>query len=201
MTDKLHYLFFIIAVIGLFVGGFALASVQSAHDKIDNFTIEIPVVDVFDWRNNTEFWEFINDNYVSEQEHNVTKADIELNFDEITKNKLDIKKKFPQGSAVEEEPQSVIADTPFLTLKMDKTEFLLGEKIIFRGNAHPNDPVLITIKRADRTLEQHAVSKTEIINGQYVTEFPTRFDDIPGTWSAYARQGSDQTKTLTFKVL
>ena len=36
--DKLHYLFFAIAIIGMFLGGFALASVQSAHDKIDNFS-------------------------------------------------------------------------------------------------------------------------------------------------------------------
>ncbi len=198
--DKLSYLFFTITVIALFIGTMGLIGQQVNFTKINN--IEIP--ETFDWRTDKAFWKFVNDNYISENELNKTNDDIKAEFltfkNEIVKIKNDIKNKFPQASTVEDEEKTVIAGTPFLTLQIDKTEFVLGESITFRGTAHPSDAVLITIKRADRSLDQHAVSKTEIINGQYVTEFPTSFDDVPGTWSAYARQGSEQTKTLTFKV-
>ena len=198
--DKLSYLFFAIAVIGLFVGGFALASVQSAHEKIND--IEIP--ETFDWRTDTAFWKFVNDNYISEGELNKTKDNIEEKFstfqNEIVSIKKDIKSKFPQASDVEEEEQTSIGTTPFLTLKMDQTEFLLGEVIVFHGIASPTHPVLITLKLPDRTLESIAVSKTTIINGEYTVEFQTKFDSPKGTWQVYARQLSDQTKTLTFIV-
>ena len=119
---------------------------------------------------------------------------------EIVKIKNDIRNKFPQASSVEKEEQETIASTPFLTLKMDQTEFLLGEIITFRGNASPNYPIMITIKLPDRTLESVPVSKTAIINGEYSGEFQTSFDDPKGTWQVYARQLGDQTKTITFKV-
>ena len=198
--DKLSYLFFPIAVIGLFIGGFALASVQSVHDKIN----DIEITETFDWRTDKDFWKFINDNYISEGELNQTNDDIEANFitfqNEIVKIKKDIKSKFPQASEVEQQEQTSISTTPFLTLKMDQTEFLVGEVIVFHGIASPTHPVIITVKLPDRTLESVAVSKTAIINGEYTAEFQTQFDSPKGTWQVYARQLSDQTKTLTFKV-
>ena len=201
MMDKLHYLFFAIAIIGLFAGVFGLASVQSAHDKIN--AIEIPE-ESFDWKTDKEFWKFINDNYISEGELNKTKNDIETKFDtfqnEIVKIKIDIKNKFPQASDVETQEQTSTSSTPFLTLTMDQTEFLVGEVITFRGMATPTQAVIITLKLPDRTLEAIGVSKEAIINGEYTAEFQTKFDSPLGTWQVYARQLDDQTKTLTFTV-
>ena len=113
----------------------------------------------------------------------------------------DIISKFPRAADVIDEGQSsTTLTTPFLTLKMDKIEFVLGNTIMFRGTAQPNDPIQITLKRADRTLEPIAISKTDIINGAYIANYTLRLDDPVGTWQAYARQLSEQTRTLTFIV-
>ena len=85
-------------------------------------------------------------------------------------------------------------------MKLDQDTFLLGEVIKFHGVAQPSHAVIITLKLPDRTLESVAVSRTEIINGEWFGEFQTRFDSPAGTWAIYARQLDDQTKTLTFKV-
>jgi len=199
--DKIHISIFLILGVAIFLGAMGVIGAQTNSNKIND--IETPT-EGFDWKSDKEFWKFINDNYVSEGQLNITKKITNAEFatfkNEIVKIKNDIKNKFPVASPVDDEEQSAIADTPFLTLKMDKIEFVLGDSITFRGTAQPNDAILITIKQPDRSLEQHPISKTEIINGQYITEFPTSFDDAPGTWTAYARQGSDQTKVLTFKV-
>jgi len=198
--DKLHYLFFAIAVIALFVGGFSLSSVQSAHDKIND--IEFP--ETFDWRTDKAFWKFVNDNYISENELNQTKDDIKEKFDlfqtEIVKIKNDIRNKFPQASTVEQEGQTAIAETPFLTLTMEKTEWLLGDTLMFTGTAHPNDLVSITVKLPDRTLLTGSALPNEIVNGMYGIEIATSFDHAPGTWTVFAKQGKEQSKTLFFNV-
>jgi len=198
--EKLHYLFFTIAVIGLFVGGFALASVQSAHDKIN--AIEIP--ETFDWRTNTEFWKFVNDNYISEQELNKTRHNIEAKFslfqNEIVKIKNDIRNKFPQASDVEQEQQTVISGTPFLTLTIEKTEWTLGETLVFTGTANPHDLVSITVKQPNRMLLHGQALPSQIINGMYKIEVETEFDHTPGAWYVFAKQGKEQSDTLVFKV-
>lgn len=184
----------------MFLGAMGVIGAQTNSDKINDIgDIEIPVIEEgFNWRNNTAFWNFINDNYISEQEHNVTKAEVKLNFDEITKTKRDIKNKFPQGANVPDEGQTTGATTPFLTLTMDKTEFLAGEIIQFRGMAIPTHSIQITLKLPDRTLEPIVISKTDIVDGQYTAEFQTKFDSPKGTWTAYARQLGDQTNTISF---
>ena len=200
--DKLHYLFFAIAVIGMFLGAMGVIGAQNnSNENLIDATNEL-IIRVGALETDRDF----HDGFIIDLGKNFTALENQTNetFDifqsEIVKIKNDIRNKFPHGSDVEQEEQSVIADTPFLTLKIDQSEFVLGEPITFRGIANPNDAILITIKKPDRSLYQHAVSKTDIINGQYVTEYPTSFDDPPGTWSAYARQQSEQTKTLTFKV-
>jgi len=206
VNKKLHYLFFAIAVIGMFLGGFALATVQGAYDNpqiranqdninfLLNHTLKAVEVDILIGEQTlilkTELQLF----------QNQTDDTFTVFQNEIVKIKNDIRNKFPQGSPVEKEEQETIATTPFLTLKMDQTEFLLGEIITFTGIASPNYPIMITIKLADRTLESVPVSKTDIINGEYSVEFQTSFDDPIGTWQVYARQLGDQTKTITFKV-
>ena len=135
---------------------------------------------------------------VSNQNQTNEKFDIFQN--EIVKIKQDIKSKFPQASTVETTEQTSVSSTPFLTLAMNQQEFLLGEVITFHGIATPTHAVIITLKLPDRTLEAIGVTKENIVNGQWTAEFQTKFDSPPGTWQVYARQLSDQTKTLTFKV-
>ena len=128
------------------------------------------------------------------------------NYDEVITTqigdiRLDIKSKFPQAADVIDPGQtSVTLTSPFLSLKMDKTEFVLGNVVIFTGTAHPNDSIQITIKDSDRMLIPIVVSKTMIIDGSYTANYTLRLDDPIGTWQVYARQQSDQTKTLSFTV-
>jgi len=114
--------------------------------------------------------------------------------------RLDIKNKFPQASSTDQQSQTSGSSTPFLTLKMDDSDFILGNVVIFRGTAQPNHPIFITIKDSERMLTAIPVSKTEIINGAYIANYTLRLDDPTGTWEVYARQVSEQTKTITFTV-
>jgi len=204
--DKLHYLFFAIAVIGMFLGGFALASVQGLYD---NSQVQANQDNINFLLNHTlrtsEFNLLLGQQTLIQKSvlqlfQNQTNDKFDIFQNEIVKIKTDIKNKFPQASQVVQQEQSSIASTPFLTLEMDQTDFLLGEIIRFHGVASPTHAVIITVKLADRTLESVAVSKSEIINGEYTAEFQTRFDDPKGTWQVYARQSDDQTKTISFKV-
>ena len=204
VSKKLIYLFFLIAVIGAFLGGMGVIGAQNNFNSNENLT---KVVD-FLLEQNTELRSAFTDrgDLLEELENDIISNQTETNErfstfqNEIVAIKKDIKNKFPQASTVETQKQTSIGTTPFLTLKMDQTEFLLGEIIQFHGNASPTHAVIITIKLPDRMLESVAVSKSNIINGEYTAEFQTRFDDAKGTWQVYARQLDDQTKTLTFKV-
>jgi len=127
------------------------------------------------------------------------------NYDEIITTQIgnirqDIKNKFPMASNVPDQGSTSGASTPFLTLKMDKTEFVLGNIVIFTGTATPNNPIFITVKDSERVLTAIPVSKTEIINGAYIANYTLRLDDPIGVWEVYARQVSEQTKTITFTV-
>ena len=127
------------------------------------------------------------------------------NYDEIITSSIgairqDIKNKFPQASYVPDQGSTSKSSTPFLTLTMDKIEFVLGNTVTFTGTATPNDPVFITLKLPDRSLDSLAVSKTNIIDGSFSANFTLRLDDPIGIWKVYARQVSEQTKTITFTV-
>jgi len=202
--EKLTYLFFAIAVIGAFLGGMGVIAGQTNYDTNENLTEVINGILEFQQiqleTNDNVLFALKQTSIVQSNFQNETSDKFNIFQNEIVKIKTDIKNKFPQASQVVQQEQSSIASTPFLTLEMDQTDFLLGEIIRFHGVASPTHAVIITIKLADRTLESVAVSKSEIINGEYTAEFQTRFDDAKGTWQVYARQSDDQTKTLTFKV-
>ena len=113
----------------------------------------------------------------------------------------DILFKFPQSQGLPPEGQSTQSTPAFLTLVMDKTEFVLGNTVIFYGMAKTNNPVILTLKLPDRGLESIGIAKSEIINGQWTGNFTLRLDDPTGIWQVYARQGAvEQTKALSFTV-
>ncbi len=204
----IFYVFLAVGIVGVFLGAMGVIGAQNNFNdnendnanlvKVVNGILEFQQIQLETDANTLFVLKQIN--MVQSNFQNETSDKFSTFQNEIVKIKNDIRSKFPQASSVPQESQSAIAGTPFLTLKMDKIEFVLGDKIIFRGNAQPDDAIIITIKLADRTTVQHPISKTAIINGQYSTEFQTSFDDAPGTWTAYARQTGDTTKTLSFKV-
>ena len=127
------------------------------------------------------------------------KYDETISF-QIGNIRADIKSKFPQAADVIKQEQTSISSTPFLTLKMVQQDFFLGNVVFFSGMAQPNNPIFITIKDPTRELWQIPISKTQIINGAYMANYTLRQDDPVGVWTVYARQLSDTTKTLSFKV-
>jgi len=141
----------------------------------------------------------------SRSANNTQQIDLLTDYDKIITTQIgnirsDIISKFPQASDVIDEEKSSISDTPFLTLKMEKTDYVLGNVVFFMGTAQPNDPVFITLKDSSRSLWQIPISSTMIIDGSYMTNYTLRLDDPVGVWQVYARQISDTTKTLTFTV-
>lgn len=138
--------------------------------------------------------------------NNTQQIDSLQDYDKIITSSIgtireDIKNKFPQAADVIDQGQtSVTLTSPFLSLTMDKTEFVLGNEVIFTGTAMLNSPVFITLKLPDRALESIAISRTQIIDGSWTANFTLRLDDPIGVWQVYARQQSEQTRTLTFTV-
>ena len=142
----------------------------------------------------------------SRSANNTQQIDLLKDYDitittQIGNIRSDIKSKFPQAADVIDSGQtSVTLTSPFLSLTMDKTEFVLGNEVIFTGTAMLNSPVFITLKLPDRALESIAISRTQIIDGSWTANFTLRLDDPIGVWQVYARQQSEQTRTLTFTV-
>jgi len=200
--DKIHISIFLLLGITLFLSGMALIGVQNNSntnltDAVNGLIVELDEIGktnnkliglIFDLENNME----------SNQTAIYEKFDLFQN--EIVKIKNDIRNKFPQASTVEQEEQTVISETPFLTLTIEKTEWLLGDILVFTGAAHPSDLVSITIKLPDRTLLQGTALPSDIVNGMYRIEIATSFDHSPGTWVVFAKQAREQSNTITFKV-
>jgi len=81
--EKLHITIFLLLGVATFIGAMGLIGAQNNSDKIDN--IEIPE-EGFDWKTDTEFWKFINDNYISENElSNFNQTIISKNQDQDNK--------------------------------------------------------------------------------------------------------------------
>ena len=200
----IFYIFLAVAIIGLFLGAMGVIGSQNNSNNIKEIEIQLEEHIHFDWRTDKEFWKYVNDNYISEGELNSTKKEIKsyakLNKDSIVAIKEDIKNKFPQASTVEQEQQTVISDTPFLTLTIEKSEWTLGATLVFTGTANIHDLVSITVKLPDRKLLHGDALPSQIIDGTYRIEVETELDHAPGTWTAYAKQGKEQSKTLNFKV-
>jgi len=126
----------------------------------------------------------------------------EKNKDAITDVKLDIKSKFPQASNVVNTGSSVISNTPFLTLKIDKTSYIPGETIVFSGTANPDSTVIINIQKFGGCGQQDVCAAwvTADRNGVFELRFETEFDDPVGAWKAYVKAGEDRSDTIVFEV-
>jgi len=149
MMDKLSYLFFAIAVIAVFLSGFALASVQNLHDKIND--IEIPVVDTFDWRTDKAFWKFINENYVSENQlSNFNQTMISKNQDQD--NKIAVVE--ARTTNIKTTPTDTPKDQPSDSLKLQTTsadpsdfkfKFVRGDIVYITGKGTPSTNIRFQI--------------------------------------------------------
>jgi len=208
--DKLHYLIFLLIGLNFILAGLAVATVQGAYDQKRDVKLELTVNgllnDTKTLKENQSLFSQALGNTINRSANNTDRIIVLENYDdtitsEIGKINTKIKDKFPGTTSPPDEGQSTQSTPAFLTLNMDKTEYVLGNTVTFYGMAKPNIPVILTLKLPDRTLESLAASRTTIIDGQWSTNFTLRLDDPLGTWQVYARQGAtDQTKTLSFTV-
>lgn len=206
--DRLHYAQFLLIALSLFLGAWAVAGVQGAYNQ-DNPNLTEAVNGILEEQaNQKEINSLVLEAVADQTARSVQNTDriIDLeNYDntitqEIGKINSKVKDVLP-ASSVLDEGQSTQSTLPSLTLKMDQSEFVRGNTVIFYGMAKPNDPVILTIKLPDRDLESIGVSKNQILDGQWSANFTLRLDDALGIWQVYARQGAtDQTKTLSFTV-
>lgn len=207
INPHLLYIFFALAIIGILVSVYAIIGVQNNSNNINDIEISDDKITKEEqkWIKAWVAWYLFN-NYtktiIDPIQKDVTELrdDVKLNKGQIVGIKNDIKNKFPQASEVEEEEQTAISETPFLTLTMEKSEWTLGATIVFTGTATPHDLVSITVKLPDRTLLYGQVVPADIINGSYRIEIETEFDQPAGFWTVFAKQGKEQSTTLTFKV-
>jgi len=205
--DKLHYSLFLLIGLSLFLAAFSLATVQSAFETQDHSHLKLSEsqhnqLDFDIGASDVRMKEYV-DGQIMVLEQSLTALE---DYDTIITTQIgnirsDIISKFPQASDVQDQGQTAQSTPAFLTLKMDKSDFVLGNTVIFYGMAKPNNAVILTLKLPDRTLDSIAASKTQIIDGQWSANFTLRLDDPTGSWQVYARQGAgEQTKTLTFTV-
>jgi len=209
-SKRTHILFFILTGAALFVAGLAIATVQGAYDK--DFP-EHSHLKLSETQHN-ELDKDIGDaavtmkTFVNTQINSLNQTIIDntseakKNKDEITAVKVDIKNKFPQASDVTDTGSSVISNTPFLTLTIDKTSYIPGETIVFTGTANPDTTVIINIQKYGGCSAKDICAAWVMAdkNGQFRLEFETEFDDPVGAWKAYVKVGEDRSQTIVFEV-
>ncbi len=121
---------------------------------------------------------------------------------EILKNRVELRLA-PQGSGSTVPGDiTVPSQTPFLTLSIEKTEWLAGSTIIFTGTGIPEEIIVINMFKAGGCGQQDICSLWVKVdnNSNFRIEFETFFDDPIGTWKAYVKQGDLRSETIEFEV-
>jgi len=186
----------------------AAAGVAVGYNPTTTTTITktVTITEEFNWRNNTAFWKFINDNYYHEGELDQNFTDL-ITYDEtitkeIGKINSKIKNEVQTGGSVPTEGQTTSTAKKYLTLEMDKTEYVKGNTLLFTGQVViATQPVLIQFLLPDRSTFQLGVPTATIIDGMWMANYTIRLDDAVGTWQVYAtQQTADRTKSLQFTV-
>lgn len=90
-----------------------------------------------------------------------------------------------------------------LTLKIAKSEWGLGQTLVFTGSGVPGTTAILNVIKFGGCGQNDICSDWQKIdnNGSFRIEFPTAFDDSPGTWRAYVRVGDLSSDTITFEII
>ena len=208
MSNNLPLLFSIIlAVTAIGISGYAVSQVSQPADH-DHADLRALVSSGFNWNDDAGFWNYVNDNFVSEGELSSLEDVIEAHYSynqevldqitvEVVKNKVNIKGYHPLAANLDDEEQSVSGTTPGLTFKVEKSKFVLGEAITVSGTGEPGKPVFFSIVKVNTT---GTAATTVSDTGSYVHDIPTEFTDPEGSWKLWASQGREQSKTITVEV-
>ncbi len=199
---------FLILGLAVFLSAFALATVQGAYEIVEHSHLELSESqhlqldrDIGDSAATMKTYVIDKFNPLKE---NVTENTIETqkNKNAITAIKVDIKNKFPVGGSVDDPGTSVIANTPFLTLRIDKLSYIPGETIVFTGTGNPDSTVIINLQKYGGCGQEDICAAWTTVdrNGNFELRFETEFDDPVGAWKAYVKSGEDRSETIVFEV-
>lgn len=153
-------------------------------------------------------WKLDNEVHPNIQELNSTTlkiyTDKDRNREAIADLRLFVLRELKESETVP--PQSPTPSTPFaplVTLTVAKTEYGLGQTLIFSGSGVPGTTAILNVIKAGGCGQNDNCSEWAKIdnNGSYRIEFPTEFDDTPGLWRAYVRVGDLRSETVTFDVV
>jgi len=153
-------------------------------------------------------WKLDNEVYPVIQELNSTTfriyQDKDLNKEAIAELRLFVIKQIPATTPITS-PDPIIPKpfAPLLTLSISKSEWGLGQTLIFTGSGPAGDTAILTVVKAGGCGQADICSEWQKIdnNGSFRIDFPTKFDDTPGTWKAYVRVGKLQSDTITFEII
>jgi len=200
MDAKIYLPYFLIIVLAITIG----------IVYIDKNEVDVDLTDyaTSDWVKEWVNWKLDNEVHPNIQELNSTTLKIyqdkDLNREAIAELRLFVLRELKEAETVPStSPTFPSPFTPLLTLTISKTEWGLGQTLIFSGSGTPGSTVLLTVVKSGGCGQNDICSDWAKIdnNGSYRIDFPTKFDDIPGTWQAYVRVGKIQSDTITFEII
>jgi len=185
--DKLHYSLFLLSFLAIFLGAFALATVQTTFDKDpqvqankDNISFLLEQSSRVTDRHDTIVNEIIN------QTRDVLELQdtLALYKGEIVKNKQKINLNHPVAGNIPDDPQGTgTAETPLFSVETDRESLTRGESITFSGQANPDSLVSLFASSPSLTQTLQEATVTDEL-GKYVIDVETEFDSELGTWKA-----------------
>jgi len=196
-----------IIIAALFVLGIGLGT-NYAGDYNKSQDIDLSDYATSDWVKEWGNWKLDNEIHPRIDTLNDTSvkfyADKDLNREAIADLRLFVIKQIPKSETVPSpSPTPSTPFAPVLTLTIQKTEYGLGQTLIFSGSGVPGTTAILNVIKAGGCGQNDVCSDWAKIdnNGSYRIEFPTEFNDTPGTWRAYVRVGDLRSETVTFEVV
>lgn len=195
--------FFIIAVLGiaLVYTVFVLSNVTVEKTNLDDYARS-------DWVKEWGNWKLDNEVHPRIDKLNETSirfyADEDKNREALADFRLFVLKELKEPESVPSpSPTPSTPFAPLVTLKIAKTEYGLGQTLIFTGSGPAGDTAILTVVKAGGCGQNDICSEWQKIdnNGSFRIDFPTKFDDTAGTWKAYVRVGKLQSDTITFEII
>lgn len=205
--DKLHYSLFLLIGLSLVLAGLALATVQGAYNQRDvklEETVNGVLLDVESLKeaDKTHQEAIQLQAFDISELRNQTTDKIQLNKNQIVKNKLSIDREHPATGNVPDPDPGDTASTPVptFTFNIEKTVYTVGENIVFSGVGLPLKPVFIVIIAPDNSMAPQG-ARTADENGNWIVEFSSEFDWPTGTWNARATQLQERSDPIEFELV
>ncbi len=203
MEDKKIYLLFILISISLI---FTIVNYAGDYTKRQ----EVDLIDYArsEWVKEWVNWKLDNEVHPVIQELNSTTfriyQDKDSNREAIADLRLFVIKEMRTSELVPSpSPTPVTPFAPLLTLSISKSEWGLGQTLIFTGSGPAGETAILTVVKSGGCGQADICSEWKKIdnNGSFRIDFPTKFDDTAGIWKAYVRVGKLQSDTITFEII